>query len=104
MGWCRCMKRLKPGLGQVLADETDTVLHSDGSVTRAGRIVDVDREGLPTDDVIAIPLPRPGSQPAYFAVIAASHVARPQPEQRQVAALLAHLAAGSLPLEKASKS
>src|SRR5215211_2041211 len=42
----------------------DTVLHGDGSVTRAGRIVDVDREGLPTDDVIAIPLSRPGSPPA----------------------------------------
>jgi K+-sensing histidine kinase KdpD len=83
----------------------DTVLHGDGSVTRAGRIVDVDREGLPTDDVIAIPLSRPGSPPAYFAVTAASRVARPQAEQRQVAALLAHLAAGSLPLEKkASKS
>ncbi len=83
----------------------DTVLHGDGSVTRAGRIIDVDREGLPTDDVIAIPVPRPGSPPAYLAVTAASHVARPQPEQRQVAALLAHLAAGSLPVEtKTSKS
>ena len=78
----------------------DTVLHGDGSVTRAGRIIDVDKEGLPTDDVIAILLPRPGLPPAYFAVTAASHVARPQAEQRQVAALLAHLASGSLPLEK----
>jgi K+-sensing histidine kinase KdpD len=76
-----------------------TVLHSDGSVTRAGRVMDVDTDGLPTDDVIAIPVPRPKAGPGYFAVIAATHVARPRAEQRQVAALLAHLAAGSLALE-----
>ena len=73
-----------------------TVLHGDGSVTRAGRIMDVDTDGLPTDDVIAIPVPTPEDHPAYFAVTAATHVARPRPEQRQVAALLAHLAAQSL--------
>ena len=77
----------------------NTVLHGDGSVTRSGRVMDVDTGGLPTDDVIAIPVPRPDARPAYFAVIAATHVARPQAEQRQVAALLAHLAAGSLALE-----
>ena len=73
-----------------------TVLHGDGSVTRAGRSIDVDTDGLPTDDVIAIPVPTPDSHPAYFAVIAATHVARPRAEQRQVAALLAHVAAQSL--------
>jgi K+-sensing histidine kinase KdpD len=76
-----------------------TVLHDDGSVTRAGRVMDVDTDGLPTDDVIAIPVPRPDADPGYFAVIAATHVARPRAEQRQVAGLLAHLAAGSLALE-----
>jgi len=79
-----------------------TVLHSDGSVTRAGKTVDANRDGLPTDDVIAIPVPRPDSRPAYFAVTAATHVARPRAEQRQVGALLAHLAAGSLALEAGS--
>jgi K+-sensing histidine kinase KdpD len=73
-----------------------TVLHGDGSITRASRIMDVDTDGLPTDDVIAIPMPTPDDRPAYFAVTAATHVARPRPEQRQVAALLAHLAAQSL--------
>ena len=58
--------------------------------------MDVDTDGLPTDDVIAIPVPSPEDRPAYFAVIAATHVARPRAEQRQVAALLAHLAAQSL--------
>jgi K+-sensing histidine kinase KdpD len=76
-----------------------TVLHDDGSITRAGRAMDVDTDGLPTDDVIAIPVPRPDDRPGYFAVVAATHVARPRAEQRQVAALLAHLAAGSLALE-----
>jgi K+-sensing histidine kinase KdpD len=73
-----------------------TVLHGDGSVIRADRVMDVDTDGLPTDDVIAIPVPPPNDRPAYFAVTAATHVARPRAEQRQVAALLAHLAAQSL--------
>jgi hypothetical protein len=76
-----------------------TVLHDDGSVTRAGRVMDVDSAGLPTDDIIAIPLPRRDGGPSYFAVTAATHVARPRAEQRQVAGLLARLAAGSLALE-----
>ena len=76
----------------------DTVLNGDGSVSRAGRLMNVDKDGLPTDDVIAIPVPSQDSRPAHFAVIAATHVARPLAEQRQVAALLAHLAADSLTL------
>ncbi len=86
---------------RLLLDERlpNTVLHDDGSVTQAGRAMDVDTDGLPSDDVIAIPVPRPDGRPGYFAVVAATHVARPQAEQRQVAALLAHLAAGSLALE-----
>jgi K+-sensing histidine kinase KdpD len=76
-----------------------TVLHDDGSVTRAGRVIDVDSDGLPTDDIIAIPVPRPDHRPGYFAVTAATHIARPRAEQRQVAALLSRLAAGSLALD-----
>jgi K+-sensing histidine kinase KdpD len=76
-----------------------TVLHGDGSITRAGRVMNVDTDGLPTDDIIAIPMPRPTGRPGYFAVTAATNVARPRAEQRQVAGLLAHLAAGSLALE-----
>lgn len=76
-----------------------TVLHDDGGVTRAGRRMDVDSDGLPTDDVIAIPVPRRDGRSSYFSVTAVTHIARPTEEQRQVAALLAHLAAGSLALE-----
>jgi len=64
----------------------------------------VDSDGLPTDDVIAIPVPLPNGHSGYFAVTAATHVTRPRAEQRQVAGLLAHLAAGSLPLHYADKS
>jgi K+-sensing histidine kinase KdpD len=81
-----------------------TVLRGDGSITRTGRVMDVDTDGLPTDDVIAIPVSRPDNRPAYFAITAATHVARPRPEQRQVAALLAHLAADSITLETTASS
>jgi hypothetical protein len=47
-------------------------------------------------------VPSQDSRQAYFAVIAATHVARPLAEQRQVAALLAHLAADSLTLQARS--
>jgi len=88
------------GCRLVLDEELpSTVLHGDGSVTRGGRTMDVDSNGLPTDDIIAIPVTRPGSQPVYFAVTASSQIARPTAEQRQVAALLAYLVAGSLALE-----
>ena len=72
-----------------------TVLHADGSVTRDGRALRVDVDGLPTDDVVAVPVPVPGHPGAHFAVVASSQVARPTREQRQVAALLGRLTAGS---------
>ena len=76
-----------------------TVLHGDASITRAGRTMDVNTDGLSTDDVIAIPVPPADNRPAYFAVTAATHVAQPRPERRQVAAPLVHLAADSITLE-----
>ena len=90
---------------QLVIDEPlpATVLHGDGSITRAGRVIDVARLGLPTDDIIAIPIPC-SSRSAYFAVIAASHIARPPTEQRQVAALLAHLAAEAVALQIAASN
>ena len=72
-----------------------TVMELDGRITRAGRELRVDGEGLPTDDVLAVPVPSalPG---AHFVVTASSTVARPSLEQRQVAALLARLTGGSM--------
>ena len=67
-----------------------TIMHPDGSVIRAGVPVDVDRHGLPTDDLITIP-GQSGDRNLQFAVSAAGRVARPSAEQRQIAVLLAQL-------------
>ncbi|GAA4557772.1 DUF4118 domain-containing protein [Pseudonocardia xishanensis] len=61
-------------------------VHTDGSVTWNGHPVDVDRDGLPTMDVIELPA-RDGA--GVFRLVAATHVARPTLEQRRVAVTLA---------------
>lgn len=71
-----------------------TVVHDDGSVTRGARVLRVAVEGLPTDDVIGVPVRVSGHPQAHFAVTASSAVARPTREQCQVAALLARLSVG----------
>lgn len=71
-----------------------TVLQADGSVTRHGRALGVDTDGLPTDDAVAVPITQGGRTLAYFAVVASSQVARPSLEDRQVAALLGRLSSG----------
>ena len=81
----------RPGAGPAR-----TVLHPDGSLTRGGRPVDVERSGLPTDDTITIAVTGPDGQPAHFLVSAASRVVRPTLEQRQVAAMLATMAGAEL--------
>lgn len=83
--------RYRPGAGP-----QRTVLHPDGSVTRGGRSVDVERSGLPTDDTITIEVTGPDGQPAHFLVSAASRVVRSSLEQRQVAAMLATMAGAEL--------
>lgn len=74
-----------------------TTLHADGTLTRGDEVVDVDRRGLPTDDVIVLPVEGAGAASFRFEVSAASQVARPSLEQRQVAALIARLAGAGLP-------
>jgi hypothetical protein len=85
----RCTFALGPGEGS-------TRLELDGTVTRDGVPLPVDREGLPTDDTVSLPVTTELGQPAHFAVTAAGDVARPSVEQRQVAALLATLSASRL--------
>lgn len=75
-----------------------TVLQANGSITRHGRELAVDTDGLPTDDVVAVPVGQRGRS-AYFAVVASSQVARPSREERQVAALLGRLSTGLVPAE-----
>jgi hypothetical protein len=72
------------------------LLHPGGDVTRDGRLLRPDVDGLPTDTVLTVPAYVPGHPHAHFAVVAASSLARPTREQRQVAALLARLAGTSV--------
>jgi hypothetical protein len=65
------------------------VLRRDGSVERDGRSLAVEREGLPTDVEIALPVPATGGSAGHFRLTAASRVLRPSLEQRRVAVLLA---------------
>lgn len=58
----------------------------DGGVERGGVPVDVDREGLPTDTEVVLPV---AGGRSHLRVTAASRVARPNREQRRVAVLLA---------------
>jgi hypothetical protein len=64
------------------------VLGRDGSVTRSGLTLDVDRSGLPIDEVILLPVQVGGRQRGYFTLTAA-RVSRPSVQQRRVAVLLA---------------
>lgn len=72
-----------------VVDSRTPVLDHQGHVTRRGRVVDVDRDGLPSDDEIALVLTRPGVSPGHFLITAAGSIARPTVEQRKVAVLLA---------------
>ena len=65
------------------------VLERDGSVTRGGTLLDVDRSGLPVDRVVLLPVHRGSATCGYFELTSASHVARPTRDQRRVAVLLA---------------
>jgi K+-sensing histidine kinase KdpD len=75
-------------LGPVL-DPRIPLLGHQGQLTRLGKDVDVDRDGLPTDDDIALVVTRRGTTVGHFLVTSASHIARPTVEQRRVAVLLA---------------
>lgn len=81
------------GLG---AGDGSTTLQPDGTVTRDGVPLPVDREGLPTDDTLTLPVRTEQGEAAHFAVTASGHLARPTAEQRHVAALLATLSASRL--------
>ena len=73
------------------------VLERDGSVTRGGGSLDVDRTGLPVDRVVILPVRSGPSPRGFFELTAASHVARPTVDQRRVAVLLADQVAALTP-------
>lgn len=71
-------------------------LEADGSVRRDGGELDVDRTGLPTHDVIELPVVLGGTVLGRFVLTAASKVVWPTKEQRLVAVTLADQAAAAL--------
>ena len=86
-----------PGYDLVLRDDVVAVLHHDGRVTSEGRVIDVDRGGLPTDRRLVIPLSGAagaGDDAAVrrgpaVAVTAATREAHPDGARRRIAVALA---------------
>ena len=71
-------------------------LAADGGVTWGDRVVDVDREGLPTLDALELPVRSAGVDHGRFLLISTSAVRHPDLERRQVAVTLAEQAAVAL--------
>ena len=71
-------------------------LQADGSITWRGRVIDVEREGLPTLDVIELPVTSAGVERGRYLLTSTSAVRRPDRERRQVAVTLADQAAAAL--------
>ncbi len=65
------------------------MLEHDGSVTQRGHTVDVDRAGLPTDDLIALDVQHGGVSHGRFLLTSSTGIVRPSLEQRRVVVLLA---------------
>jgi K+-sensing histidine kinase KdpD len=85
----RC--RFDPADGRVLA-----TLDQDGTVSYAGRPIDVGRAGLPTDTEIALPVRSGGVVHGRFLLTAATRVVRVSPEQLRVAVALANQVGAAL--------
>jgi K+-sensing histidine kinase KdpD len=64
-------------------------LERDGSITRDGSAINVDRSGLPVNDVVELPVWRDGVVLGRFVLTAASRAVWTTPEQRRVAVTLA---------------
>jgi K+-sensing histidine kinase KdpD len=71
-------------------------LDAEGGVTWRGRAVDVAREGLPTLDLIELPMTSGGVERGRYLLTSTSAVRRPDRERRQVAITLADQAAAAL--------
>ena len=64
-------------------------LNPDGSVTRDGQVLKVERDGLPTNAEIELLVQHAGTVRGRFLLIAAARIARPDLDQRLVAVALA---------------
>ena len=72
------------------------VLDHDGDVRRRGHPINVDRDGLPTDDDIALSVVRSHEVLGHYLITSAADITRPTLEQRRVAVLLADQTAAAL--------
>lgn len=77
-------------------DPDMALLDHHGGVTRRGRQLDVERDGLPTNDETVLLVRRGDEVVGYFVLTAAADIARPSLEQRRVAVLLADQVASLL--------
>jgi K+-sensing histidine kinase KdpD len=73
-----------------------TFVDHDGRVTRRGHHVNVERDGLPTDERIGLVVRQGAVTHGQFALTAATRVVRPSVEQLRVAVLLADQAGTAL--------
>jgi K+-sensing histidine kinase KdpD len=79
---CRFIRGPGPG-------PQDASLDHDGYLTRRGSRVNVERNGLPTDELISLVVRQGGVVHGQFVLTAATRVARPSAVQLKVAVLLA---------------
>ncbi|HLN77483.1 MAG TPA: DUF4118 domain-containing protein [Nocardioidaceae bacterium] len=70
-------------------DPLMALMDHDGTVTRAGHRLNVERDGLPTDDETVLLVRRENDVVGHFVLTSATDIARPSLEQRRVAVLLA---------------
>jgi len=74
----------------------DASLDHDGHVTRRGQLLNVQRDGLPTQEQIGLVVRQGGITHGQFVLTAATRVVRPSVEQIRVAVLLADQVGASL--------
>lgn len=79
-----------------VTDARIAILDHQGLVTRREHPINVDRDGLPTDDSTALVVSRGEKVLGHFLLTAAADIARPSLEQRKVAVLLADQAGSAL--------
>lgn len=88
---CRFVRGASPG-------PQDVTIDHDGFVTRRGRHVNIERDGLPIDQQISLAVGQGGVVHGQFVLTAATRVVRPSAEQLRVAVLLADQVGAALTL------
>ncbi|HEY3508403.1 MULTISPECIES: DUF4118 domain-containing protein [Kribbella] len=78
-------------------------LNRDGSVTRGSQVVKVERDGLPTNAEIELPVQHAGVPRGRFLLVAAARIARPDLEQRLVAVALADQVGAALTTQEPAR-